>query len=264
MASFLAKREDDAMILKSMSSGPEVLALTERLKRLGLLDAAVDVYGPAVVDAVKIFQSKHCDPRGEPLVIDGVAGPMTEWAIRVSLGEAPAPAAAGKMPLTVPETGGSPIGRAALAVALAEYAAGAVEQIQDNDGPFVRKYQHNKQALDLQPWCASFVSWCLEQAAGGVSPLGYDASARGLYNRLKDRGGIFAANAASPPQPGDLIVWWREPIGKGYGHVGFVHSYENGIVRTIEGNRGDFPAPVGTYTYVLGRIERLLGFGRVS
>lgn len=241
------------MVLRLLSSGAEVRALTERLVALGLLTASTEVYGPEVVAAVKIFQRNHNDPRGEPLVIDGQVGPMTDWSIRSAIGEAAAPAA----------SAGSVVGRKALEVALAEMAQGAREIGANNDGAFVKKYQHARGDLAGQPWCASFVSWCFEQAAGGAAPFGYSPSARGVLAACKKRGWVYAASDASPPQPGDLIVWWREPVGSGNGHIGIVRSYEHGVLRTIEGNRGNFPAPVAEFTYVLSRIEKLLGFARI-
>lgn len=45
--------------------------------------------------------------------------------------------------------------------------------------------------------------------------------------------------------------------------VGLVRQCADGIVYTIEGNKSGFPAPVRQYDYVLGRIDRLLGFGHV-
>lgn len=251
------------MTLRLLSSGPDVQALTRRLVALHLLAVETDIFGPEVAAAVKIFQSRHTDPRGEPLVIDGAVGPMTDWSIRVATGEAPPPAAGDRLALAMPAEGGTAIGRAALQVALGEYTGRAAEVGANNDGPFVVKYQHGRKDLRLQPWCASFASWCFEQAGGGTSPFGYSPSARGVLAACKAKGWVYAASDASPPQPGDLIVWWREPVGSGNGHIGIVHSYEHGVLRTIEGNRGNFPAPVGTFTYVLGRIEKVLGFARV-
>ena len=54
------------------------------------------------------------------------------------------------------------------------------------------------------------------------------------------------------------------PTREGWkGHIGLVRHCSNGLVYTIEGNEGNFPAPVRGLTYTLGRIGKLLGFGRV-
>ena len=76
----------------------------------------------------------------------------------------------------------------------------------------------------------------------------------------RDRGCAVTPGDADPPQPGDVICWWRGSPGGWQGHVGLVHSYADGIVRTVEGNK---TPKVGTFTYTLASIDRLLGFARV-
>jgi hypothetical protein len=58
-------------------------------------------------------------------------------------------------------------------------------------------------------------------------------------------------------------VFWRGSKTGWMGHIGIVESYENGIVTTIEGNKGPFKSVVRRYTYTLGQIDKMLGFGRV-
>jgi hypothetical protein len=41
-------------------------------------------------------------------------------------------------------------------------------------------------------------------------------------------------------------------------------GYEHGLVTTIEGNKGAYPSMVSSFTYVLGRMEKILAFGRAS
>ena len=67
----------------------------------------------------------------------------------------------------------------------------------------------------------------------------------------------------NPLQPGDLVFWWRDQPSSWKGHVALVHSVTDGILYTVEGNKGGFPAPVKIFDYVLARMECLLGFGRV-
>ena len=47
-------------------------------------------------------------------------------------------------------------------------------------------------------------------------------------------------------------------------HIGLVRKLEYGVLYTIEGNKGGFPAKVNQFDYVLSRMDNLLGFGRVS
>jgi hypothetical protein len=45
------------------------------------------------------------------------------------------------------------------------------------------------------------------------------------------------------------------------GHVGLVHQVKDGMLYTIEGNRS--PRVQG-FSYVLSRMDKLLGFGHVT
>ena len=49
-------------------------------------------------------------------------------------------------------------------------------------------------------------------------------------------------------------------MDSGKGHIGLVHQALDGFLYTIEGNRSPM---VQGFTYVLGRMDKLLGFGRV-
>lgn len=86
--------------------------------------------------------------------------------------------------------------------------------------------------------------------------------ARAIRNDFRRRDWLYDPKEVEP-QPGDLMFWWRGQPDGWKGHVGFVYRFEDGVVYTVEGNKGAFPAPVGAFDYVLGRIDRLLGFGRV-
>lgn len=250
-------------MMKLGDMGPNVLALTQQLVGLGLLAAAGPIFNSDVASAVKRYQASNLDPQGDPLVIDGEVGPLTAWALARTASGA-APIVPPRPVLVLPAGGGSRTGLAALGIALAEYRRGAGETGGNNRGPDVEAYQHHDPDLAGESWCASFVSWCFEQGNGGVSPFGYSAGARDIHQRFKKKGWLYKASPAQPPQPGDVIFWWREAIDSWKGHIGIVHSYENGFVHTIEGNRGDFPSKVSTYRYVLGRIDQLLGFGQAQ
>ncbi len=54
------------------------------------------------------------------------------------------------------------------------------------------------------------------------------------------------------------MVWWRERLQGWRGHVGLVYLLRDGMLYTIEGNKS---SRVQGFSYVLGRMERLLGFG---
>jgi len=243
-------------VLREGNRGAEVLELTTLLEKRGHLDSSDRVFNRAVRRAVEEFQARHVDSRGRPLVVDGVVGPLTWWALE---NEVEVLAPAGGVDFSVmPRRGGSPRGRGALAVAIAEMKAGAREVGANNSGPFVEKYL-NGILTPPANWCAAFVSWCFSQHADGT-PFRYSLGARDIRFQFKDKGWLYEGE---DPQPGDIIVWWRGQPDGWKGHIGLVHHCANGVVYTIEGNKGAFPARVRGFDYVLGRIDRLLGFGRV-
>jgi len=158
----------------------------------------------------------------------------------------------------MPATRGSPRGRAALRAAIGELQDNAREIGANNSGRYVEKYLNGVMPAPAE-WCAGFVSWCFSQHAAGI-PFKYHLGARNIRQQFKQKGWLLEGGE---PEPGDIIVWWRDQPDGWKGHIGLVHRCENGIVYTIEGNRGNFPAYVRGFDYVLGRIDRLLGFGRV-
>jgi hypothetical protein len=225
------------------------------------------VFDAAVHQATCAFQASHLDPRGRPLVVDGVVGPLTWWALRQDrAAEEPGDSGpssvadpAGRDSESLPP-GGTPAGRAALAAALAEMRAGAREQGGNNRGPWVEKYL-NGMVDPPANWCAGFVSWCYAQAPVGL-PFTYSLGARHIGRQFADRGWAYEPGTRTPA-PGDIVVWSRGDARGWTGHIGLVHHVAHGILYTIEGNRGGYPAPVARFDYVLSRMDRLLGFGRV-
>ncbi|TBW39793.1 DUF2272 domain-containing protein [Siculibacillus lacustris] len=252
------------MILTIDDKGEDVRQLTAELVKLGFLASETPIFGAEVAKAVARFQASHVDQTGDPLVADGEAGPLTLWALADATSGAPTAAQVARPALTLPATGGSQSGRAALARALGEYARGAGEIGGNKLGIDVEAYQDHDRSLVGEPWCASFVSWCFDPSYGGAAPFTQSPSARSLWNDFRRRGWTYAPSDARPPEPGDVIFWWRQSPNGNLGHVGLVHSYAGGFLRTIEGNKGAYPAQVSTFTYVLGRIDQLLGFGQAQ
>ena len=230
--------------------------MTRLLAERGYLAAASSSFDLSVKHAVEGFQARHIAPNGRPLTVDGKVGELTWWALRnpdnTSLLNPPA------APPEIPP-GGSEIGRAALRIALAEMAAGSKEIGGDNRGPFVEKYLNGIVAPPAS-WCAGFVSWCFSQTPQGI-PYRYSVGARDIRDQFKRRGWAFDARDQTPA-PGDIVVWWRGQRDGWMGHIGLVLRVDNGILHTVEGNKGGVPAPVNTFDYVLGRMDKLLGFGR--
>lgn len=186
----------------------------------------------------------------------------------------PAPAASGTVVATVPASAVPDSAKQreisalakqlqAVAAAIGELKAGACEAGGNNCGPFVRKYLAPAGVAEGNSWCASFVSWCCLQAVGGdrtVMPFAYSPGARSLLAEFKQNGWSSAPGSGYQPLPGDIVVWWRVSLQGWLGHVGLVHSVQDGMLYTIEGNRS--PRVQG-FSYVLSRLDKLLGFGHV-
>ena len=242
--------------LQQTHRGLAVTQLTTLLQQLGFMETATSIFSYAVKRAVKEFQARNLDSRGRPLVCDGIVGELTWWALRnPNVNNAPA-----TTDFTAPASGGSAMGRAALAVALSEMQNGACEIGSNNDGAFVQKYLNNILQTP-QMWCAGFVSWCFAQNPAGM-PFRYSLGARDIRNQFQRKGWAFDASQQMP-EPGDIAVWWRGRQDGSEGHIGIVHKLEFGVLYTIEGNKGGFPARVSQFDYVLSRMDAFLGFGRV-
>jgi hypothetical protein len=252
-------------LLKLGLAGVQVLQLINDLKGAGFEAEGNNgnVFTSAVKLAVMAFQSANIGPNFQPLKVDGEVGPLTQWALDVALGRkqlpdfppAPAPADTGK-PATV-----SDIGWNALKIARREVGKG--EKGGDNKGADVMRYHAVTGAPEGASWCASFVSYCFKEGNPGNMPYQATAGARETLKRFKDKGWTYLARVANPPEPGDIIVFWRGTKTGWMGHIGIVEAYEDGLVKTIEGNRGPFPSLVRRYTYTLGQIDKILGWGRV-
>jgi len=244
--------------LRPGARGDAVRELQRLLRNRGFALAADGFFGALTDGAVRAFQSSHADQLGQPLAVDGMMGPLTWWALTHPKPEfAPWSLDFAVMP---PKTaGGIPVGRAALAVAIAELQEEAREIGGNNRGLWVRKYLHGL-APEGNPWCAAFVSWCYAQHPGAM-PFDYTLSARDLLNQFRRRGWAYDLAAGITPAPGDIVVWWRGQPSGWQGHAGLVYGCKDGMLYTIEGNR---TARVQGFSYVLSRMEKLLGFGRVG
>ena len=134
-------------------------------------------------------------------------------------------------------------------VKVAQSQIGIGENGGDNRGKIVRKYTKGKEVA----WCAGFVSWVIREA---TQRKYYTLSAKNYWNDFKD-------NRVSNPRPGDIICFNRGTSGR-LGHVGIVETVKGGIITTIEGNVGKYPAKVKRLTYKVNHIPNLLGFVRTT
>lgn len=244
-------RGDDAMLVLG-DQGPEVRKLITQLRKLGFLLKVGDNFDTTVRKCVEAFQVANVDASGQPLEVDGKVGPNTRWAVEAALGRRTLDVQT-TVALPGVRSGGSNAGRRALAVAMREAEGRCGEKGSDNRGPDVRRYLNGK-VPEGSSWCAGFVSYCFHEALGHDAAFGYLVGAQALHDRMRKLGHTYTAAMSNPPQPGDIIVWRRiDPAKpektKWQGHVGIVHSFTNGILWTIEGNRGPYPAIVRSFRY---------------
>ncbi|WP_262248786.1 N-acetylmuramidase domain-containing protein [Parapedobacter soli] len=250
-------------LIKKGSTGVLVGELQAILNELDYAIPQTGVFDTATDRAVKAFQASHLDKHQQPLSVDGVVGQLTWWAL-----ENPRPRVTDGVIeyhiLPPVEYGESQLGRAALRVAIGELKAGAGEVGGNNKGPWVRKYLEPAGLPEGNPWCAAFISWCFLQAVGGdrrEMPFHYSAGARDIFNQLKNKGWSYTGESSKQPTPGDIVCWWRTSLASGNGHIGLVHHCKDGFLYTIEGNKA---ANVAGFSYVKTRMDKLLGFARVS
>ncbi len=222
-------------VVKRGESDPHVvLALQQRLNAMGCGPVAeTGRFSADTLNAVKRFQARFPDIDGQPLKVDGVAGPLT-WA---ALFGAPEPA-----PMPVHAS----IATAALAIARTQVGV-REEPAGSNRGPEVDQYLR---AAGLSPgagsfaWCAAFVYWCFNEAAqsaGRPNPVPRTAGVLAHWNKAGERGirRISPGRAAAQPdlvQPGQVFIM---DYGGGVGHTGFVAEVVAGKLVTIEGNTND-------------------------
>jgi hypothetical protein len=250
------------MVLKRGDTGSQVRLMQKLLAARGYVVDCSGEFDIATLKAVRAYQSQNLDPRGQPLAVDGVVGPLTSWSLNNPKPFIKSPRAVDYSVL--PPAGGSKRGRAALAQAIEELNAGAGEVGGDNRGSFVKKYVTPGGGSEGDSWCAAFVSYCFLKAADGNAtsmPFEYTLSARDILSQLEAKGWAERKLGIKVPGPGDLVVWWRGAASGWKGHIGFVHSAQDGILYTIEGNRS--PRVQG-FSYVLSRMQQLLGFCHVQ
>ena len=206
------------MLLQRGSRGAAVRAMTGQLARLGYLFEPTDVFDRQTERALRAFQAQHLDPRGIPLVIDGIYGPLS----RAALTSAVDGIAAHSPPRPeLPDTAPGGLAQSALAVALAEHRRGAGEAGGNNRGPDIRTYLDGR-APEGSDWCAGFVSHCFREAArraGREMPFAYSVGARAIRNELRGKGFEYRAGEATPPRPGDIVTWWRGSYAAGESHL---------------------------------------------
>jgi len=238
------------VILTIGTKGQAVVGLKEKLASQGFWpDGQYSAsFTPKLAEAVAYFQQTHQDMYGRPLVVDGVVGMYTEWALKHPTGVAqksglgPRPSWRDRdIPRALSEQR-----RRILEVALGEYGV-REKPMGSNRGPGIDKYLPkwwlNKPGKG-PAWCCFFVSWVTKQVFGKY-PLGRNhGSCKQAWRAAQERKMSWPKYRIvdtpvhkNPlhPMPGDAFyMQW----GPRTGHIGFVYRVDerSEVINTIEGN----------------------------
>jgi uncharacterized protein (TIGR02594 family) len=129
---------------------------------------------------------------------------------------------------------------------------GTEEIVGDKHNPEVLKYAKDTKTegvtTDEVAWCSTFVNWVAWKA--GLQYSG-KANARSWLN---------VGTKVTIPEPGDVVVFWRDSPQSWKGHVGFFIgvSFDKKRVYCLGGNQGN-RVSVSAY-----RIENVLSYQRLA
>ncbi|NQZ77276.1 MAG: TIGR02594 family protein [Ekhidna sp.] len=118
-----------------------------------------------------------------------------------------------------------------LKIAFQELGVKEIAGAEDN--PTIVKYAHESSFDwvndDETPWCSIFVSWVAMKCDLKRS------------KKANARSWLHVGSNTSNPEPGDVVVFWRESPESWKGHVGFFTGYSKDATRVycLGGNQGN-------------------------
>ena len=198
-----------------------VRRIQQALSDKGFDPGGVDgVWGRNTIAAVRKFQTQ------QGLEVDGVIGPKTTAALF---------AATTTTPATSPGT--APAAAAMPGVLLpwfeeARHLVGTKEVLGPKSNPVILDWAED---LDINytgddvPWCGLFVAHCIGSTLQEESLPGNPLGAR-QWERFGD---------ATTPRLGAVMVFWRESLASGKGHVGFYVGEDDTAYQILGGNQKD-------------------------
>lgn len=177
----------------------------------GYVVGAIDgVWGPQTRAALARFQ------RDQGITVDGIVGPQSLGRL---FPDAPAPA----------QDLGNPI---PVWFHEARRLIGTREQPGRGSNPEILDWASDVSLVysgDDIPWCGLFVSHCISATLADEPVPAHLLSAR-AWERFGVR---------TKPTLGAVMVFWRESIASGLGHVGFYAGEDDTAYRILGGNQSD-------------------------
>lgn len=239
------------LILRKGARGSQVKKLQKRLNSLGYLKSKLvedGVFGLGTYAAIVEFQ------KCEGLTADGIVGQKT-WSALVSANthtsssvikkkhnpQAPLANIAKKY-LGVKETGNNLAGTSKELLAIFK---------ADNLAPNGK--------TDGYPWCAAFVSFCVQKLNAssafysGLIPPREASVSRFLNTWAKTNGCLIFDNKSTTykPQEGDIVVFV-------FSHIGIIENVNGSMIKTIEGNTNNAGSREGNIVARKNRSTNLI------
>lgn len=221
------------MLLRLGTTGREVAALKSRLLELGywpVLVRRTPLFDQRTHEAVRWFQATHFNPRGYPLVSDGIVGPATRWALSNPN--------ARERPLRDRTADDTTVGRVSpyrgkLIRAAREYVGVEEKPLGSNRGPEVDHFIPVWRRWNPGPaWCAFFVSKVNEEANGRHALGRRHGNCQKMYSAALERGLVIPV---PDMVPGDVFFLGDSRRMR---HVGFCYRFDGQTLNGVEGNSG--------------------------
>ncbi len=93
-----------------------------------------------------------------------------------------------------------------------------------------------------EPWCASFVSWCANQAGISTKKVSCEASCDNMKNNSNSYK-KWSSSALNSIKKNDVIFFANSPKANSSFHVGIVYKVSGNEITVIEGNTGNYYGP---------------------
>ena len=187
-----------------------------------------------ILGAVNYQRYKYCPSDEDILLISdtGLFMGVKEGEVKVTIYSKDASSNLTKVILNIKVTGERKRDYLPLVLQIALAEEGYREWTGNNDTKYGEWNNCN-----YEPWCATFVSWVMNNAGVPKSVCMRSIAVR-IYENTYRNLGQFGLKGEYQPQPGNLIIF----SSAGAGHIGIVVRSDETTVYTIEGNTSNMVA----------------------